>query len=96
MAGDEEKRLATPAQEADSMQRMGDWRSISPEEWVARNSHFYPLWGDGAYRFPNPEFDAWMSEVDRLLSDWRGRRALRERFLTPEEIASAEDYESEI
>lgn len=96
MAGDDGKRLATPEQEADAIRRMGDWRSTAPDEWVARNSHFYPLWGDGAYRFPTAEFDAWMSAVDRVLRDWQGRRALRERFLTPEEIAFAEDYESNI
>jgi hypothetical protein len=88
------KKPASAAYEADMMQRIGDWRTISPAEWVARNIHEYPLWGAGDYRFPTQEFDAWMTEADKLIFDIPGRRALRERFLTPEEIAAAEEYEA--
>jgi hypothetical protein len=89
-----EPRLATPEQERDAMERIGPWREQSPDEWVARNIHFYPLWGFAEYRFPTPEFDAWMREAERWIFDIEGRRELRRRFLTDEEIATAEDYEA--
>jgi hypothetical protein len=88
-------RLASPEQERDAMQRIGTWREQSPEEWVARNIHRYPLWGFAEYRWPTPEFDTWVREAERWIFDIPARKELRRRFLTDEEIAQAEDYEAD-
>jgi hypothetical protein len=87
--------LASPDTERYAMERVGPvWRDMAPEEWVARNIHQFPLWGWADYRFPTQAFDAWMREAERYVFDLEGRRKLRERYLTEEEIAVAEDYEA--
>jgi len=92
-----ERPLADESTERYAMDRVGpEWRTMSPEEWVARNIHRFPLWGWADYRFPTPEFEAWIREAEVFVFDIDGRRALRERYLTAEEIAAAEDDESEI
>ncbi len=78
------------------MDRVGPrWHDVSPEEWVARNIHYFPLWGWAEYRFPTPQFDDWIRKAERLAHDIAKRKALRRRYLTEEEIAAAEAYEAE-
>lgn len=92
----EELPIASAETERYALDRVGpEWRTISPEEWVARNVHHFPLWGWADYRFPTPEFDAWIHEAGRIATDVAGRRALRERYLTTAEIAEAEAYEAD-
>jgi hypothetical protein len=87
---------ATEAAERYALERVGPgWRTTPPEEWIARNIHLFPLWGWADYRFADAEFDAWIHEAGRIASDVAGRRALRERYLTPGEIAEAEEYEAD-
>ena len=87
--------LASPDAERYALDRVGPVRrELAPEEWVARNIHRFPLWGWADYRFPNAEFDAWIREAERYVFDIDGRRKLRERYLTAEEIAEAEDEEA--
>jgi hypothetical protein len=89
-------RQASADTERYAMDRVGaGWRETSPEEWVARNIHNFALWGWADYRFPTPEFDAWIHEAGRIAADVGSRRALRERYLTPDEIAEAEAYEAD-
>jgi hypothetical protein len=88
-------RMATADDERYAMARVGpEWRGLAPEEWVARNVHTVPLWGWADYRFPTAEFDAWIREAERFVFDLDGRRELRRRYLTDEEIAAAEEYEA--
>ena len=88
-------RAATAADEQYAMERVGPrWRELSPAEWVARNIHFFPLWGWADYRFPTAEFDAWIRAAERFVFDLDARRDLRRRYLTAEEIAEAEAYEA--
>jgi hypothetical protein len=95
-ASEPELRLASAATEQYFMERVGtEWRATAPDEWVARNIHNFALWGLGDYRYPTAEFDAWVRAVEPFVYDIAGRRALRERFLTAEEIAEAESYEAD-
>ena len=84
---DRDLLLASAESEQHAMERVGpDWRRMAPDEWVARNVHNFPLWGLGEYRYPTPEFDAWMRAVEPFIFDIAGRRALRERFLLCDEL----------
>jgi hypothetical protein len=41
-----ELRLASAEPEQYAVERVGpEWRSMAPDEWVARNIHNFPLWG---------------------------------------------------
>jgi hypothetical protein len=84
---------ASADQERSAMAVVGDWREIAPDEWVARYIHMFPLWGWADYRFPNPEFEAWLGEVEVYVFDFAGRDALRRKYLTEEERLAAIAYE---
>jgi hypothetical protein len=84
---------ASSDQERWAMEVVGEWREIAPAEWVARYIHMFPMWGWADYRFSNPEFEAWLREVEVYMFDFAGRDALRRRYLTEEERVAAIAYE---
>jgi len=69
------------------MQIVGpEWRTMSPEEWIAHNIHRFTLWGWADYTFPDEQFNTWLRGVETVLAQLGpgdlGR--LRAKYLTPE------------
>ncbi len=65
------------------------WRTVSPEEFVARHSLGIMCWGFGQYTFPDPEFTRWIHRVTQLLANSAASDECRKQFLSPEEYEAA-------
>jgi hypothetical protein len=59
-----------------------------PKEWVARRAWAYDTWPFGRYRYADPQLDAWVAAVTRILFTPGLRASAESRFLTPDEIAA--------
>ena len=66
------------------------WRTVSPEEFVARRSLGIMCWGFGRYTYPDPEFTRWIEQVTRLLASVEESDRCRKQFLNQEEYAAAQ------
>lgn len=62
------------------------YRNLTPEEWVARYSHFIGCGDMRIYHFKNKTFQKWIYEVYNLIETTRDLNNLRLRFLSQEEI----------
>lgn len=69
--------------------------SMSPEEYVARQSHTHYLAGPFGYHHPEAQLDAWMGCVGEMLGESAIIANLRRRYLTPTEVAEVEAAENE-
>lgn len=65
------------------------WRTVSPEEFVARRSLGIMCWGFGQYTYPDPEFTRWIQQVTRLLASAEESDRCRKQFLSPEKYEAA-------
>ena len=64
---------------------------LSPEEVAARNAHAVACFSLDEIRYADPELDAWIQRLGDILSGRDGAPTvaqLRERYLTPDEIAA--------
>jgi hypothetical protein len=66
------------------------WRTVSPEEFVARRSLGIMCWGFGGYTYPDPDFTQWIHRVTQLLANPAACNLCRKQFLTPEEYERAQ------
>jgi hypothetical protein len=71
--------------------------AMSAEEYAARHAHLWGCFSLDQYRYRDPVLGAWIRRLGEILfSDGEVERC-RQRFLTPEELATvrreeAEDY----
>lgn len=71
------------------------YKNITPEEWVARFSHFIG-WGDmRIYHFENKGFQKWIYEVYNLIETTKDLNKLRVKFLSRREIYEINHYKKE-
>jgi hypothetical protein len=73
-------------------------QGLSPEEYAARNAHYWMCFSPDEYRYEDPALDAWIARLGDILfqrNDAPTVKELREKFLTPEERAKAEEIEKQ-
>src|SRR5262249_53709052 len=83
----------------------GDWiaqqffspsdRQLSPEEYVARHAPALGCFSLHFYRYRDPALGAWVRRVGELLSTEGEVERCQERFLSPEEVATARRQKGE-
>jgi hypothetical protein len=67
----------------------------TPEEYVARNAHLLAIFSFHLYRFRDPDLGAWVRRAGELLGSEEEVRRCREMFLSPDELAIAQQQDSE-
>ena len=65
------------------------WRTVTPEEFVARRSLGIMCWGFGQHSYPDPKFTHWIHQVTRLLASPEESDRCRKQFLSPEKYEAA-------
>jgi hypothetical protein len=83
----------------------GDWiarqffspsdRRLSPEEYVARHAHALGCFSFHLYRYRDHALGAWVHRVGELLPTEGEVERCQERFLSPEELATARRQQGE-
>jgi hypothetical protein len=74
-----------PADVELALQHQYPFRTMSPEEYVARYAHGIGVFAIWRWKFRNPTFAEWLHNVHVHLHDRLKREACRERFLTDAE-----------
>jgi len=75
-----------PAPEIESvLKEQYPYRTMHPEEYVARNAHNIGCFGIWRWKYRDPVFAAWLLGVYENLHDRARLEACRDRFLTVEE-----------
>jgi hypothetical protein len=77
--------------------RASEWRAtgLSPEEWAAHNAHEIVLFSFDEFRYDDPDLDAWVQRLGRILFTRGGVDVCRRRFLTTEQRLAYEAREQE-
>ena len=91
----DERRLATPEYEAFAIE-VFHGLTLPPEEFAARHGHEFAMFSFDEYRYRRPGMDEWVAGLAGIFfAPGLGPRlrSLRERYLTPEEIARVEAHE---
>ena len=94
---DDSRKLVDAAYEASTRDFFDDIK-LSPEEYAARHSHKFQLFSWDEHRYSDPEFDAWIQSLARILRSpnyLHDISELRDKYLTPEEKAQAEAHEAD-
>ena len=68
---------------------------MSPEEYVARHAHALGCFSFHFYRYRSPALSTWVRRVGEILSTEGEVERCRQRFLSPEELATARRQEAE-
>jgi hypothetical protein len=95
----------TPTSSNDRFAEEGDWIAqqffspedlrMSPEEYVARHAHSLGCFSFHFYRYRDATLGAWVRRVGEILSTEQEVEQCRQRFLTPEELATVRRQEAE-
>jgi hypothetical protein len=94
MSIDELRLVSADQEEADL--RLFRNLELPPEEFAARYGHEFAMFNFDKYRYRRPGMNEWvqaLAEVFLAPGLAERLRRLRERYLTPEEIQRAEEYE---
>lgn len=81
-----EYEKAYPALEKDAM-NLFPYKSMTPEEYAAREGHNWGCFSFGSYIYENSEFNEWIHTLDDIFFSKNGIKHAREKYLTKEEIA---------
>jgi hypothetical protein len=68
---------------------------MSPEEYVARHVHALGCFSYHFYRYRDPALGAWVHRVGEILATAGAVERCRQRFLSPEELATVRRQEAE-
>jgi hypothetical protein len=89
----------------DRFHEEGDWVArqffspvdlgLSPEEYVARHAHAWGCFSLHLYRYQDPALGAWVRRVGELLSTEGEVERCRQRFRSPEELATVRRQQAE-
>jgi hypothetical protein len=88
--------LADPGREKHALELF--CLEMSPDEYAARFSHEFLCFSFDEYRYSRPDLTAWVQRLGDIFfkrNDAPTLRQVRERYLTPEEMAVAEAREQE-
>jgi hypothetical protein len=72
------------------------YRSVTPEEYVARHSHNIMCFGLDQREYPDPEFNRWIRRVGELLRSREETDRCRREILSPEEYAAVQQAIADI
>ena len=77
--------------------RAAAWRAtaLSPEEWAANNARDIVMFSFHEFLYDDPDLDAWVQRLGRILFTEGGVDACRRRFLTTEQRLAHEAREQE-
>lgn len=90
----DERPLASPDYERDALSRFRV--DMSTEEFAARFAHQFALFNFDRYRYRTPGLTEWVDQLSAFFfaADLPRRlRAVREKYLTPDELARVEAFE---
>jgi hypothetical protein len=75
--------------------RAAAWRAtaLSPEEWAADNAWDIVVFSFDEFQYDDPDLDAWVQRLGRILFTEGGVDACRRRFLTTEQQLAHEARE---
>jgi hypothetical protein len=78
-------------------ERASEWRAtgLSPEEWAANNAHEIESFSFDEFSYDDPDLDAWVHRLGRILFTHGAVDACRRRFLTTEQRLASEAREQE-
>ena len=71
---------------------------FSPEEFAARFGHEFAMFNFHEHEYQRPGMNAWVQQLAEIFLAPglpQRLRSLREKYLTPEEIRQAEEYEQD-
>jgi hypothetical protein len=71
---------------------------LAPEEFAARFGHEFSMFNFHEQNYQQPGMNAWVQQLAEIFLAPglpQRLRSLRERYLTPEEIRQAEEYEQD-
>jgi hypothetical protein len=89
----------------DRFRQEGDWTAqqhfspsdlqMSPEEYAARHAHEWACFALHRYRYRDAALGAWARRLGEILATEGEVERCRQRFLTPEELATVRRQETE-
>jgi hypothetical protein len=95
----------TPALTANRFNEEGDWIAqqffspdnlqMFPEEYAARHAHLLGAFSFHLYRYRDPALGAWVRRLGEILAPEDEVERCRQRFLTPEELATVRKQQAE-
>jgi hypothetical protein len=91
-----ERPLASPTSVSMAQEIFAE--GLSPEEYAARNAHYWLCFSQDDYRYEDLALDAWIARLGDIFFHRNGAptvKELREKYLTPEERARAEQREKQ-
>ena len=68
---------------------------MSPEEYAARHAHEWGCFSFHMYRYKSPTLGNWVRRLGEILSTEGEVERCRQRYLTPEELATVQMQEAE-
>ena len=82
----EELPLADPGRVEMAERLFGEYKTMSPEEWVARFGYTVGCSSFDQYRYADEKLHSWIHRVHEILRTPGEVRKLQEQYLTEEEI----------
>jgi hypothetical protein len=90
---DEKYETADASREEDALRTFPI--EMDAEEYAAREGHSWACCSYINYRYSNPQLESWMRKFEKYLTNYELLKKARTKFLTPEEIRAAEEYEND-
>jgi len=72
------------------------YKSVSADEYAAREGHRWVCFSYGEYIYPDEELNEWIHTLDDIFSTPGKIKELRLKYLTPEKIKEVEKYENDL
>jgi hypothetical protein len=79
-----------PRLRVEDAEKLFPYRTMSPDEYAAREAHHWLFFGFGEFVYADPALNEWIHTLDDILAAPGRVEAARRKYLTAEEIAEIE------
>ena len=79
-----------PRLRVEDAEKLFPYRTLSPEEYAAREAHRWLIFGFGEFVYADPDLNEWIHTLDDIFASPDRLLAARRKYLSAEEIAEIE------
>ena len=77
-------------------EKLFPYKEMSAEEYAAREGHGWACFSYDQFIYQNNELNEWIHTLGDIFATPGRMKEIRQKYLTPEEIKKAEEYENDI